>query len=142
MTSVTATVRWVPGAVLVLYVVFLAAVLTEYNPTVATDVVSSFARWLAAHGAPATITEPARVEFGLNAAMFVPMTLLVALTFPRHPWANWVVYAFVLSGAVELYQGLYLPPRSAQFVDVVSNTLGGLVGAVLAIPVNYVSNRR
>jgi len=48
----------------------------------------------------------------------------------------------VLSGAVELYQGLYLPPRSAQFVDVVSNTLGGLVGAVLAIPVNYVSNRR
>jgi VanZ family protein len=46
-----------------------------------------------------------------------------------------VVYAFVGSCAVELLQGLYLPPRSAQFVDVVANTLGGLVGAVFAAPV-------
>lgn len=134
MAHMAVTVRWVSATALVLYVLFLAAVLTEYNPTVATDVVSGFARWLGEHGAPPTMTEPDRVEFLLNAAMFAPMTLLAALTFPRHPWANWVVYAFVASGAVELFQGLYLPPRSAQFVDVVSNTLGGLVGALLALP--------
>ena len=142
MAAMMATVRWTFGTALVLYVLFLAAILTEYNPTVAADVVSGFARWLAAHGVPSTMTTPTRVEFLLNAAMFVPMTLLAALTFPRHHWANWVVYAFVASGAVELFQGVYLPPRSAQFVDVVSNTLGGLVGAVVAAPFNRVSRYR
>lgn len=32
-------------------------------------------------------------------------------------------------------QAFALEPRSAQYVDVVANTLGGLVGAMAAIPV-------
>ena len=73
--------------------------------------------------------------------MFTPVVLLAALTFPRHPWANWVVYGFVVSGAVELLQGFYLSPRSAQFVDVVANTLGALLGAVIAVPLAKVVAR-
>ena len=134
MVRVTVTARLLSATLLVMYVVFLAAVLTEYNPTVATDVVSRFDVWLEAQGAPSVMTGPGRVEFLLNAAMFAPIAFLATLTFPRHPWANWVVYAFVASAAVELFQGVYLPPRSAQFVDVVANTLGALVGALVAAP--------
>lgn len=134
MAHVTGTARALSAVLLVMYVVFLAAVLTEYNPVVASDVVSRCEVWLEGHGAPSAMTRPGRVEFLLNAAMFAPITFLAAMTFPRHPWANWVVYAFVASAAVELFQGIYLPPRSAQFVDVVANTLGGLVGAVIAVP--------
>lgn len=130
----TVTARLVSATLLVMYVVFLAAVLTEYNPTVATEVVSRGEVWLEGHGAPSVMTGPGRVEFLLNAAMFAPIALLATLTFPRHPWANWVVYAFVASALVELLQGVYLPPRSAQFVDVVANTLGALVGALMAVP--------
>lgn len=134
MVGVTFTARLVSAALLAMYVMFLAAVLSEYNPTVASDVVSGFGAWLERNGAPTVLTGPGRVEFLLNAAMFAPVILLAAATFPRHPWANWVVYGFVASGAVELLQGLYLPPRSAQFVDVVANTLGAFVGAVLSLP--------
>jgi glycopeptide antibiotics resistance protein len=97
-------------------------------------VVSRFGLWLQSKGAPAVLSTPGRVEFLLNTAMFAPVAFLAAVAFPRHPWANWVVYGFVLSGGVELLQGLYLPPRSAQFVDVVANTLGGLIGTVIAAP--------
>lgn len=119
------------------YLAFVAAVLTEYNPVVATDVVSGSSSWLASHGLPAAITTRARVEFVLNAAMFTPAAFLAAMTFPRHHWANWVVYGFIGSSAVELLQGLLLPPRSAQFEDVVANTLGALVGALAAAVVGW-----
>jgi VanZ like family len=142
MGRVNATPRLVSAALLVMYVVLLGAVLMEYNPTVATDVVSRFGLWLASKGTPPVLTAPSRVEFLLNAAMFVPVAFLAAVTFPRHPWANWVVYGFVLSGAVELLQGLLLPPRSAQFEDVVANTLGALVGATVAVPVARVLAKR
>lgn len=134
MGAVPAVARLISAALLAGYVLFLAVVLTEYNPTVATDVVARLEAWLEDNGAPAAMTGSGRVEFLLNAAMFAPIVFLAALTFPRHPWANWVVYAFVASAAVELYQGVYLPPRSATFVDVVANTLGGLVGALVAAP--------
>lgn len=132
--GVIVTARLTTAMLLVVYLVFLAAVLMEYNPTVATDVVSRFDVWLENNGTPAVITAPGRVEFLLNTAMFTPVAFLAAITFPRHHWANWVVYGFVVSGAVELLQGLYLPPRSAQFVDVVANTLGALIGTVMAVP--------
>lgn len=133
-----APTRLVAAALLVAYVVFLGAVLTEYNPVIATDVVARFGSWLGLHGVPTTFTQPARVEFFLNAAMFAPVAFLAALALPRHPWANWVVYGFVLSAGVELLQGLFLPPRSAQFVDVVANTLGALVGALAALPLTKI----
>ena len=126
--------RIAAAAFLLGYVAFLAAVLFEYHPLVATDVVSRVGSWLVGHGSPTTLTTPARVEFLLNTAMFTPVALLTAVTLPRHPLANWVVYGFVGSAAVELLQGLVLPARSAQFEDVVANTLGALIGVLVALP--------
>jgi VanZ family protein len=57
------------------------------------------------------------------------------LTWPQVHWANWVAYGFLGSGLVELVQGVILPARSAEFVDVVANTTGALVGALVALAV-------
>lgn len=134
-------IRTTSGLLLVAYVLFLAAVLTEYNPTVAVDVVGRVSEAMTARGLPEAFSTPERVEFGLNALMFSPLVFLAALTLPRHPWANWVVYAFVGSAAVELLQGVYLPPRSAQMVDVVANTLGALLGTLAALPIAWSISR-
>lgn len=82
-------------------------------------------------GVPARIIDPSRMEFALNAAMVTPLVLLAVLLWPRWGWERWTAYAFVASSAVELTQGLFLPLRSAQYVDVVANTRGAGLGAVL-----------
>lgn len=135
------TARLTSATLLTGYGLLLGAVLTEYNPTVATHVVTRAELWLEGHGAPAMATGQGRVEFMLNTAMFAPLSFLAALTFPRHPWANWVVYALVASGGVELIQGLYLPPRSAQFEDIVANTTGALLGALFGAVVTLLLGR-
>ncbi len=114
------------------YVAFLAALLFQPSPDVASSVVQRVSDEFVALGVPESLAALSRVEFMLNAAMFAPLTLFAALTFPRQALANWVVYAFVASAGVELAQGLMLPLRSAQFVDVVANTLGALLGVLPA----------
>jgi glycopeptide antibiotics resistance protein len=97
------------------------------------------ASWVVAHateafldlGSPGGVVTGARMEFALNAAMVVPLVALAVLLWPRLSWERWTAYAFVTSCAVELAQGLLLPMRSAQLADVVSNTLGAGVGAIL-----------
>lgn len=134
--------RLLPAVGLVCYVGFLAVVLTELSPTIASEVVRAVETSLERGGAPAVTTERGRVEFVLNVLMFAPIVVLAGLTFPRQPWASWVVYAFVASCLVELGQGLFLPPRSAQMSDVVANTLGALLGAVTLVVARWVIGRR
>lgn len=118
------------GWALVAYVGFLAFVLGQTDASLAISVVGRFAHVLDIAGAPEAMATGSRAEFMLNAGMFAPMPLLAALMFPRHPWANWVVYAFVGSVAIELVQALWLPLRSAQYVDIVANTSGSVAGAL------------
>jgi hypothetical protein len=124
------------AAVLALSVYVLATgiVLLAAQPTFATEVIDRTETWLAAQGAPGWVTYPGRVQLALNAAMFAPLTFLASLAAPRRPWSNWVAYSFIGSGAVEVFQAFALEPRSAQYVDVVANTLGGLIGALIALP--------
>lgn len=122
---------------LVVYVLVAAVVLLSTHSTVATEVIAHTRAWLVAHGAPDWMTYRGRVELALNAAMFAPMTFLASIALPRHPWGNWVAYAFAGSGAVEVFQAFALEPRSAQYVDVVANTLGGLIGALAALPLAF-----
>ncbi len=129
---VTRHSRLLFGLLLAAYVVFLMAVLFQPSPDVASAVVGRVSDELVDLGVPESFAALSRVEFMLNAAMFAPLTLLAALTFPRQPWANWVVYAFVASAGVEFAQGLMVPLRSAQFVDVVANTYGALLGVLPA----------
>ena len=67
----------------------------------------------------------------LNVILFVPVgILLVALR--RWSWPVAALVAVVVSGGIELVQGLPLIDRDPSLVDVVTNGLGGLIGAVLA----------
>jgi glycopeptide antibiotics resistance protein len=98
-----------------------------------------YASWIVVHstqalydvGLPRDLVTTGRVEFGLNAAMVAPVVLFGVLLWPRSGWERWTAYAFVVSSTVELVQALWLPMRSAQYVDVVANTVGAGVGAIL-----------
>lgn len=114
------------------YLLFLAFVLSQRDASLAVWVIRQCSRVIRVLG-PDWLALPVRVEFMLNVAMIVPAAFLVVMLFPRHHWANWVVYGFVAAGLVEGFQGLFRPLRSAQFVDVVANTAGVLVGVLVAL---------
>ena len=84
-------------------------------------------------GAPAWVSG-AVVEFLANVAMFVPLSFLGSLVIQDWDWPRWLLVGFVASGVIELGQLAVLPDRSATLVDVVANTLGALLGAVLLLP--------
>lgn len=79
------------------------------------------------------LDSPGRFDFSnlLNVLLMVPIAALLVLTFPRmRPW--WAGLAiFLASSAVELTQLLVLHGRVASWTDLVTNTVGGVLGAVL-----------
>jgi hypothetical protein len=111
--------------------VLLAWILLWPSGHVATWVVTHSTQALRDLGFPGSVVDAGRVEFGLNAAMVAPLVLLAVLLWPRWRWERWTAYAFVASCAVELVQALWLPMRSAQYADVIANTLGAGAGAIL-----------
>ena len=74
-----------------------------------------------------------RAEFLCNVAIVAPVSALGSLVWPRTTWRDWTAYTFLLAGIVELTQGLVLSSRTASYVDIVANTLGGLVGAAAVL---------
>lgn len=115
---------------LVAYLVALAAVLLQPQPTVASGAVLRLEEGLALLGAPERLLAPGRVEAALNALMVVPAAALAALAWRDVAWTAWPTLGFALSCLVETVQGLALPGRSAEAVDVVANTAGVLVGGL------------
>lgn len=84
-------------------------------------------------GFPDELTSFNRLEVLANVVIIAPVTLLASGIWPSHSWRDWTAYGFVAASTVELVQGLLLPGRQASFSDVVANTGGALLGAVLAI---------
>ena len=82
-------------------------------------------------GAPDKFVVFSRLEILLNVAIVAPVTFLATFVRPPYSWRDWTAYGFCLACAVELLQGLLLPARHAQFSDVVANTLGALLGALV-----------
>ncbi|MDP9821777.1 VanZ family protein [Nocardioides massiliensis] len=107
--------------------------------TPAVELPSGAVGWVAdvlrSGGAPETVVAGKRVEFGVNVAVISPLTFLGHWAFPGRTWRDWTAYGFVGSMAVEATQALLLSRRSAEFVDVVANTAGALLGAIAAIAV-------
>lgn len=93
-------------------------------PTSSTQ--SSMASWLAGLG-----PSQAQAEFLCNVLIFAPVSALGSILWPRTTWLTWTAIAFVGACAVEIAQGALLPGRTASYVDVVANTLGGLLGALV-----------
>jgi VanZ family protein len=87
---------------------------------------------LAQHPATAWITFDL-VEFLANVAMFVPFGLLVVLLVGSRRWWLAVLAGALFTGVIESVQGLFLPARVADPSDLVANTLGALIGAVIAL---------
>jgi glycopeptide antibiotics resistance protein len=115
-----------------LYAVYLVAVaylVWTPQPAVPSGAVTDLTSLLNHLGLGVT-TNP--VEFGLNVLLFVPMSLLGSLLLPRLRVPDWVMVGFVASFVVEVVQRVLLPDRFGSTRDIVSNTLGALVGAVLA----------
>ena len=79
------------------------------------------------------------VEFLANVAMFVPLGVLVLLLKRR--W--WMLFAgTAFSAFIETYQALFLPGRYPELRDVLSNSLGFLLGAGVAYVLHrFWSNR-
>ena len=92
------------------------------------DTQSSMASWICHAG----VTQ-AQAEFLCNVAILAPVSALGSLVWRRTTWRDWTAYAFVIASLVEITQGLLLGERTASTADVVANTLGGLVGAVVVL---------
>ncbi|MGD8215860.1 VanZ family protein [Aestuariimicrobium sp. Y1814] len=67
----------------------------------------------------------------LNVLLTVPLGLLARLGLPRLPWWTIPLGVLVLSASIELAQWLLPLGREGTVADVLTNTLGGLVGALL-----------
>lgn len=125
------TDRRVLLGLLVGYCLFLAWVVLWPSSAPATETVHHVSDALQRLDAPKQVTDTGRVEFALNTLMVVPVPLLASLLSRRWSWQQWTAYGFVASCAVEAFQGLFLADRAAQMPDIVSNTLGALVGGLL-----------
>jgi hypothetical protein len=112
------------------YCVFIAVVVLNPSADLPSAVVSRCGELLGLGGAPDVMTVPYRLEFALNALMIAPLAAACSIHRPGTSWRDCTAWGFVLSGGVELFQALFLPARSASFVDVCANTLGALMGAV------------
>ncbi|WP_227497138.1 VanZ family protein [Planctomonas psychrotolerans] len=82
-----------------------------------------------------------RVEFLANVAMFVPIGLFFLLLFGRRLWIVAVLASAGLTVAIESVQ-LFLPERVSDLRDIVANSVGGLVGVLLALALTAGSARR
>ncbi|TDL37395.1 VanZ family protein [Arthrobacter nitrophenolicus] len=72
------------------------------------------------------------VEASANVALFVPFGVVSALAFPKKRWWQVGAFGLLISCCMELGQLLFLHNRFASPVDLVTNTSGAVIGALLA----------
>lgn len=77
------------------------------------------------------------VEFLLNVALFVPLTLGGVLLWPRVNPLWWVALGVGGTVLIECVQLAMLPDRSGTAVDLVSNGLGTLLGVDLGLRLRF-----
>lgn len=74
-----------------------------------------------------------KLEFSANIAMFVPLGFLTTLILPTRVWWLALVVCPGLSIAIELTQASLLAARFATISDVIANSTGAVVGALVAV---------
>ena len=119
--------------VLLVYSVLLGVALLA--PTSGTQ--STMASWICCVG-----VSQSSAEFLCNVAILAPVSALGSLIWRRTTWRDWTAYTFVVAGVVEITQGVLLGERTASTSDVVANTLGGLVGALVVVGVRRIASWR
>ena len=89
--------------------------------------------WVQSLGVPPWLFSYNVVEFTANILMFAPFGIIVALRMPRRLWWVAIVAGALVSGAIEIGQGLFLPQRNASWSDIAANTAGAAVGALTVL---------
>jgi len=74
-----------------------------------------------------------KLEFSANILMFIPLGFLVALLLPARIWWLALLICPGMSVAIELTQALALSARFATVTDVISNSLGAVIGILIAV---------
>ncbi|WP_327019618.1 VanZ family protein [Arthrobacter sp. Soil762] len=92
---------------------------------------ASVLKFLHAHGIPAWFNYKF-VEASANVALFIPLGAVAALAYPKKHWWHIGILGLLFSGCIELGQLLFLHNRFASLLDLVTNTGGAVLGAVLA----------
>ncbi|WP_406636643.1 VanZ family protein [Pseudarthrobacter quantipunctorum] len=72
------------------------------------------------------------VEASANLALFVPVGVVSSLAFPSWPWWKIGAFGFLISCCMELGQLLFLHDRFPSPIDLMTNTSGAVMGAILA----------
>ncbi|MEO6309412.1 MAG: VanZ family protein [Leifsonia sp.] len=83
-----------------------------------------------------------KLEFSANILMFVPLGFLVALILPTRIWWLALILCPALSVAIELTQGAVLSARFASPGDVLSNSIGAVIGIFFAVLLRAVVHHR
>ncbi|MDN5896150.1 MAG: VanZ family protein, partial [Nocardioides sp.] len=99
------------------------------QPDTPAGVVADIAESLASIGI--SWISSAMIEFLLNVVLFVPLTLLGVLLWPRWSLLLWVILGIGGTVLIESLQYAALPDRSAAVKDIVSNSLGPQIGVGL-----------
>jgi len=130
--------RWLAAAA----VLYAAAVATVLFWPVHVDGVGGLFRFdpvldlLGRFGIPAWASY-SMLEFGSNAALFLPLGVLWALAVDRWPAVLRILTAGLLAAAIsigaELVQGAFIADRTMDPRDVVANSLGALIGAIAVV---------
>lgn len=130
----------VVGAVLLAGVLVVGLLPTRVDGGVEVQV-RAFVDALRAAGAPLWVDYDL-IDFLANIAFFVPVGLIAALLLPRRLWWLAIPIGAALSAALELGQALFLPQRYASLTDVIANTLGAALGALIGAAIRSAGMRR
>jgi glycopeptide antibiotics resistance protein len=75
------------------------------------------------------------VEAAANITLFIPLGFVSALAFPEKRWWQVAVFGLLISGCMELGQLLFIYNRFASPLDLMTNTSGAVIGALLSVSV-------
>ena len=73
------------------------------------------------------------VEASANVLLFVPLGIVASLAFSKRQWWQIGLFGLLVSVCIELGQLVFLHSRVASLQDVVTNTSGAFIGALLAV---------
>lgn len=71
------------------------------------------------------------IELVANLGLFVPLGLMLAFYWRKHSVAKTIVLALVISCSIEITQLLLNNNRAADITDIITNTLGATIAAVV-----------
>ncbi|WP_457946057.1 VanZ family protein [Pseudarthrobacter sp. alpha12b] len=91
---------------------------------------SGMLRFLHGHGVPGWFNYQF-IEAAANVVLFVPVGFVSRPAFPEKHWWQIGAFGLLVSGCIELGQLLFLHERFASPSDIVTNTSGAVIGALL-----------